>query len=343
MPSRGLDSKEVRRFLKAWSDIAITSLIAVMGGVATFVWAVDLVQNTITENFVVAQSTDAGRRTLGAGDYKFSRNWSFALAGTAWLLGSGTIFAVVLGSRRGVTYRERGQLIPYRDAYQACSTATFRIFNQLYLEAVPPKHHISEVAATITVESDGTTTTVEQASVRIAADEPLHFWKRTIESDPESDPVSLLSGLNFKVRDLDQSKGVTFLPVRDEEKVKEVCLFFLPEIKKGETRKLEIYWKWPKYLKRLIDRNEAIYAFGFSGRPGMTSKFHIDFIFSAKLGPVDCENQSPPGIPSGLTSGKNAAGDTTWTLSVPNAPFTGEGYQLRFTRPSILSTTAAAK
>lgn len=333
--------KSVQQFIVEWRSIAVTTLISVVGGVATFVWMVDQVQVSIAARFVEVSASGSASRALSAGIYELSRPASWLIAGAIWLLGSGTLFAFVLAARQVRAGDKGGEQRAYKDAYYNCCAATNRIFNQLYRETIPPKHHLKTIVTTLTIDGHGTTAVLEEVCITPAFDDPVHFWKRGIKADPDSTEVNILDDIKYSVRDVDQdteNTRVTFLPSKEDPRDKELCLFFLPQIDSGQERNLEIHFKWPRFFCDLVDKDAATYSFDYKGVPGKSTMLKGVFKFDVELGPIDCEDQSPIGLGSTIVQETSTEGHTVWTFTVPDAPLAGETYQLRFSRPRPSST-----
>lgn len=313
--------------LAEWKDVAFTLIVTVLTAFIAFVWLVDYLQSLLMDHVVQVNATALKARKLSDGHYEFSRNWSWLITVTGWMLFSGTVLSFVFWRRAN---RLPTLLRPYKIAYQSCITSSFRIFNQLYHRGVPPKHHIKSIHTTLKISIDGTTELVENSSISPAGDEPVHFWKRAIDADDESDAVSLLSDIDFRVQDKGDHE-VTFLPVADGARRKEPCIFFLPEILPNQTRDLEIYYKWPGLFKRLVEKKEAFYNVTYRSAPGNSGDITLVFEFDARFGPISGENLSPLGTGSSLHDTEGPDGGTVWTLTVTKAPCDGEIYRVKFT------------
>ena len=87
----------------------------------------------------------------------------------------------------------------------------------------------------------------------------LHFFEHRIETAVNADAAESLAAIRYKVRDLgNQKNNIVYLPSENEPFRKKACLFFLPPVEQGETRKFEISYEWPGMFNRLKTKADDI-------------------------------------------------------------------------------------
>jgi hypothetical protein len=98
-----------------------------------------------------------------------------------------------------------------------------------------------------------------RVAVMKAVDQPVHFWESINAVEDEADPVESLSAVNYRVRDLSSPlRNIVYLPSENYKRIKKACLFFLPPIQPGESRRFEISFQWPGMFKRLRKNAEDV-------------------------------------------------------------------------------------
>ena len=333
---------KIKYFLLEWKTIAFAILFTVIAGFVSINWLVDLVQSTVISG--VTPIGSKGGVPLPAGNYEFSRKSSWILTIVIWLLSSGTVFAVTLYIRTHSTsghlrslasLQERyDELLRNSDvssaAYAKVCQSVYYIAQQLYRDGPKSRHHLRSVHHECHIDSDATLSVIERVCIEPAGNNTLHFWKRICYVEDDCPKVSHLSDLNYEVQDCDGKADVVALPAMDEPRRKEPCLFFLPEIQAGETRQLEIRYRWPGSFKRLVEKKEVTYDIAFQNGTGRSTELTVVVKFHPEFGHVACEYRGSVVDGAQLTETKDAANATVWSFNAPAARLEGQTYRLFF-------------
>ena len=126
-------------------------------------------------------------------------------------------------------------------------------------------------------------------SVMKAVDLPVHFWESVNNAEDEADSVRSLAEVNYKVRDLSSPQNnIVYLPSENGQRCKKACLFFLPPIQPGQSRKFEISFQWPGLFRRLKKTSED-FEFTTSTRE-ILSLYRVEIYLQEGTGSsLDCE------------------------------------------------------
>ncbi|MGH9962717.1 MAG: hypothetical protein ACREBC_37315, partial [Pyrinomonadaceae bacterium] len=127
------------------------------------------------------------------------------------------------------------------------SVRSARIANELYWEG-RTNYHFSNIHSLTSIDAYGDGIVKDTLSI-VADEKPLHLWKSTIWVEKEAKEVPFLEQLDLEVEDITGGDlSIVFLPVQNEGRRKEFCIFFLPHIKPHEHRTIQITYQWPGYV-----------------------------------------------------------------------------------------------
>ena len=131
------------------------------------------------------------------------------------------------------------------------------------------------------------------------------------------------------------TSDVVFLPSRDDGHEKEVSIFFLPSIAPRTMRTIEFRFRWPRYLKRLIDGKSVEFAWGYpTGFPKRTTALDLSVEFDRDLGPIRCDNNTVADAAATLRRHTTRDGGIRWVYRHPRASLAKGPVLLTFDRTS---------
>ena len=215
--------------------------------------------------------------------------------------------------------------------YQTSCHAVFRIINQLYPEGLTPLHHISKVDFDWFPKGNGDGPVSLTVHIK-AINHPVQFWKYWISADAESQEVSFLKQIEFDVKDQEDTE-VAYLISRNEGRHKELCIFFLPQIEPGLTRKLELSYRWPGIARHLLDKNEDRFEWEFqSVRTDELSEVTFRAHFEREIGDVKCTNVGVRVNGASPKSEPSKENGITWVYHVPAVSLRNKTFSLLFER-----------
>jgi len=151
------------------------------------------------------------------------------------------------------------------------------------------------------INRDLSATHYRQAVIR-GIEDPILFWESRIFVSDEADSVDSLSAIHFNVRDLsDPPHKIVYLPTENQDRIKRTCLFFLPPIQRGESRRFELSYRWPGLFNRLKSAHEDFEYEELASEP--IRLFRLEFYLQEGQGNrLHCEVNGPTHANQSLTS-----------------------------------------
>jgi hypothetical protein len=133
-------------------------------------------------------------------------------------------------------------------------------------------------------------------------EDPILFWESRIFASDEADSVDSLSAINFSVRDLSvPPHKIVYLPTENQDRIKRTCLFFLPPIQRGESRRFELSYQWPGLFNRLKSTHEDFEYEELASEP--IPLFRLEFYLQEGQGrTLHCEVNGPNHTHQSLSS-----------------------------------------
>lgn len=144
-------------------------------------------------------------------------------------------------------------------------------------------------------------------SVIKSVDLPVHFWESVTAAEDDADSANSLAAINYRVRDLSSTQSnIVYLPSENAKRSKSACLFFLPPIQPGESRKFEISYQWPGLFRKLKNDSEE-FEFTSSTRD-VLSVYRLElYLQEGTRGALDCEISGDQHTTQTLTEAKHEA------------------------------------
>lgn len=187
------------------------------------------------------------------------------------------------------------------------------------------RHRYTSIDYQCYVEPDGSqhiTTIYKLTSIR--PEEPIRFWKCSFTAEQPVPGVDFVNELDLKVEDLSNKASnfeVEYIVLDNSSHRKELCIFFIPEIKFGENRTIKRSYKWPGGMRHLLDGEEVpfIWDYDCDSDPDSPAAFSSDIEFHEDIGEVDCVNvsKSVPLLDPELVEPRISSG-TRWVWKMPN-------------------------
>jgi hypothetical protein len=165
-----------------------------------------------------------------------------------------------------------------------------------------------------------------------AVDVPVHYWESVNSVEDEADPADSLATIGYRVVDLSSpANSIVYLPSENGRRSKRACLFFLPPIQPGETRKFETFFKWKGMFLRLKKVPEDI-SFSTNTRDSLPA-FRLEVYLEQGSGKsLDCQITSSRYAGDGLTAGTyavNGWNGSGWVYQATNVPAGSLQFTLR--------------
>jgi hypothetical protein len=118
-----------------------------------------------------------------------------------------------------------------------------------------PKIDIRRMHVRHTIEIDGTTQ-VSRSYLIYCPKHRATAFEIWIEADDESEPVSGYRGLNLQLEDRTLGQELDWIPTSEGLRRKQFAIFF-PEIEPGTEKEIEVFYTWPRFMARLLERGSA--------------------------------------------------------------------------------------
>jgi predicted amidohydrolase len=162
-------------------------------------------------------------------------------------------------------YKEHQQL---RNAYKRSHETLARVVQELYPPIEGPRHHFESIKSRYVIYPNGDCEVTETLVIIPCSERPIHLWHTNIWADPESAEMPFIDDIRLEIVDLGENTAVTYLPTLDEGREKTLCVFFLPEIKSDEKRKIRLKYRWPGFVRHLVNGDEVWFAWAYKTRLG---------------------------------------------------------------------------
>lgn len=138
--------------------------------------------------------------------------------------------------------------------------AADRIAKQLFPGATMATKKVLSCKQVYTLYKDGDCQSTE-IMVVTAHDKDVHFMEKFIAVEEEALPKDFPDDINLKVTSGTPNRNVAYLISGNEQRRKNVMVFFLPRIQSGaaDAREVRITYFWKGFFRRLVTRGEEIF------------------------------------------------------------------------------------
>jgi len=86
-----------------------------------------------------------------------------------------------------------------------------------------------------------------------AENSDLHFWEISFGVYESATPAETFVDIGYRIINHDSGSEIAYLPTLNRLHKKAVCIYFLPLLKPGTTREIEIVYKWPRMMASLLE------------------------------------------------------------------------------------------
>ena len=150
-----------------------------------------------------------------------------------------------------------------------------------------PRWQIVESIENITVE-DGGSCVVEREFELTAGDESAQVWKIEITADDTAEPVRYIGLLDFTLECVgEDDHEICYMVTKNQWRYKEITVFFLPEIRRGETRKIKLSYTWDGFARDLIKYDRTTFILQYkSANTDQVCRVSATLKFKDTLGDV---------------------------------------------------------
>lgn len=180
-----------------------------------------------------------------------------------------------------------------------------------------PRVDIEKMRIRHVVEPDGTTH-VTRSYVLACPRERAHVFEIWIEADDESAPVEGFRPLALRVEDKTSGKELDWLPTEDSLRRKTFAIFF-PEILTGVKKEIEVHFRWPSYMRRILDKGSTEFWWAHkAASENATADVTYEWLYRPGFPLVRTRLRGPHGETARLNVSHSSAG-ICWIYSDPYA------------------------
>lgn len=87
-----------------------------------------------------------------------------------------------------------------------------------------------------------------------AENSDLHFWEISFGVYEKATPAETFVDIGYRIVNHDSGSEIAYLPTLNGLHKKAVCIYFLPLLRPGTTREIEIVYKWPRMMVSLTEQ-----------------------------------------------------------------------------------------
>lgn len=121
----------------------------------------------------------------------------------------------------------------------------------------------------------------------------VQLFRHFMSVEPDAPAAGFLHDVDFLVRDLDGGeKSVAYLQTVNEPRAKRCALFLLPEVVAGQTRRVEVKWRWPRGFAKLLETGEEKIELTVRSAEPIAA---VEIVVNSELPAVRLEKTAPDG------------------------------------------------
>lgn len=129
----------------------------------------------------------------------------------------------------------------------------------------------------------------------------LHFWRYWIDFDVALSSEEVLNKLECIAIDKSTGKRLEVLPFNSSSIRAEFAIYF-PEMKKNETKEIQLRLVIPKYFLELKNKKQMDYLWDYSTNPSTPANMLLRFEFPTSIKSIHAELRAPSSNTARLTS-----------------------------------------
>jgi len=178
-------------------------------------------------------------------------------------------------------------------------TVLKKIQSQMYEDNVRPRHDFVSFRALYVVAPNGDID-VEKEVILTSQELEVHFWRFFANGEQFAMPLADESEMELQVRALDDGRTECIpLLVDNKSTRKEFTVNFLPAITPGTQRAFLLKYRWPGFLRELVQTGRTNYFWESKAfTNGGIADFAVEWRFDRNFGDVACETtrENPAGM-----------------------------------------------
>jgi len=209
-------------------------------------------------------------------------------------------------------------------------TVLKKIQSQMYEDNVRPRHDFVSFRGLYIVGPDGDIQ-VEKEVILTSQELEVHFWRFYANGEHLATPLADETEMELQVRALDDGRTECIpLLVDNKPTRKEFTVNFLPAITPGTQRAFLLKYRWPGFLRELMETGHTNYFWDSKAfTNAATADFAVEWRFDGSYGDVSC--QSTRANPSGMSLEKTQRHPgTKWVYAGSGIPLGNLPLELSF-------------
>lgn len=148
-----------------------------------------------------------------------------------------------------------------QQSYEQTIDKVRSLMRTIYRNNSRPRINIKSIDCQYRVSIDGDTY-AERCITFVCGDKPAHFWEFWIDADPEAPAVEDIADIDLSVTDKENDQELEWLLLQNEPHRKRIAMYF-PEMLPGEAKTLGISFRWPAYMRRIIDKGSTEFYWSY--------------------------------------------------------------------------------
>jgi len=188
---------------------------------------------------------------------------------------------------------------------------------KVYPSGQPPVHMLVDAAVIYRCCNDnGDCAGTIKLTITPSGKDHVHQFEWVVNADEE---VALVRVEELAITATDKNSPKTdilWFPLREERWSKPLCLFFIPPIRPGDRREIELAFQWPRFFQRLVDNIPTECEWN----DPVINKLHLEHVFPANLAGITCKNVTPYRQTMKLYDEETTDGGKRWIYQCSNSP-----------------------